>query len=145
MKRIFLSILALVACVSVGVADTVQTPIIYTGTNVSLTGTAGSRVVVATLTGTAQSFLVTNARVIVLSASGVTANPVVQLVSGTVALTGTAAVTGSANYVTTLTAVTLTPLILTGSAGLPLSLSIVTGGTATALSARVSVQGHYLK
>jgi hypothetical protein len=123
-------------------------PVRFIGSPVSLTGTAGTTVPAVTVIGTtnaSQQFILHSARVIVLSSSSVTASPVVQLMSGTTALSGTVALSGSGGYVTPLTVTTPISLLSTGASGVALTLQLVTGGTAAALSAQIDVLGNFLQ
>ena len=146
MKKLLIlaSILGLFA-LSAEAKDSQQTMVTLTGTaSVSLTGTTNAVVAAPTLTGTSQTFVLASARVIVTSATAVTASPVVALYSGTTALT-TSGTVSTVNTSVELAKLVPEPVVATSATGSPLTLLIVTGGTATNLAAKISVTGFYLK
>ena len=120
---------------------------VATGSTVSVTGTAGTSLAADSIaaTGSSTQFIVHSAWVAVLSSSSVTASPVVQLVSGTTAVSGTVALTGSSGYVTALPIASPLVLLTATNGAASLSLNLITGGTAAALNARVSAEFNFVQ
>jgi len=119
-------------------------PFFFESGTLSVTGTAGSVLPVATLS-VGKTFVFQKVEVVCLSATSVTAAPVVQVKSGSIALTGTTLLSGStANTFTPVSASSPETLVVTGTGTAPLSLVIATSGTASALNVRAVVHGFYL-
>lgn len=127
---------------STTLADDFRQTFCQTSGTLALTGTAGASLTAVTLSGTGQSVLLHSVKVIVLSGTGTA--PAVQLLSGTTVLTGSTAISGSVGYVTPLTVSNPMPVIVTGSAGQALTLSLLTTGTGGTFSGKVTVTGQYL-
>jgi len=123
--------------------DKLPTAFALTGT-CSLSGTTGS-VLTPVYLPNGGNYVLTGVDIVILSGTAVAAAPTVQVASGATNLSSSAALSGTvANTVVRPTISNPVSLVATSGTTTPLSLNIVTAGTATVLNVKTVFRGYFL-